>query len=80
MLKRFKIPLIATAIILTVTIIGGLAAITVIHYSDGSNREKAKRAELAGGGIATFGCIAIAPFWLYAAMKIGQEKRAKLKK
>ncbi len=79
MLQRFKIPMIATAIILTVTIAGGLAAITAIYYSDESNREKAKRAELAGGAIATFGCIAIAPFWLYAAMKIGHEKRAKLK-
>lgn len=80
MLKRFKIPIIATVVILTLTFIGGIGAITAIHYSDGSNRQKAKRAELAGGGIATMGCIAIAPFWFYVAVKIGQEKRAKLKK
>ncbi|GAB5404590.1 MAG: hypothetical protein Aurels2KO_28210 [Aureliella sp.] len=80
MLKRFKIQIIATAIILTLTIVGGLGAIAAIHASDGSNREKAKRAELAGGGIATMGCIAIAPFWLYAAVQLGKEKRAKLNK
>jgi len=78
-MQRFKTPIIASAAILVLTLIAGLAAITVIYNSDGTNGQKAERAGMVGSGIATAGCVAIAHFWLYAAAKIGQEKRRKSK-
>ncbi|QDS95648.1 hypothetical protein FF011L_44460 [Roseimaritima multifibrata] len=74
-MKRLKAPLIATAIVLVVTVVFGIGSIALIYNSSGSNRNKAERAGMVGGGIAAFGCIVIAPFWLYAAAKIGQERR-----
>jgi NADH:ubiquinone oxidoreductase subunit 4 (subunit M) len=74
-MKRFKVPLIATAIVFAAMVIIGIASISLIYSSSGSSRKKAERASMAGAGVATLGCIAIAPFWLYTAAKIGQERR-----
>ena len=74
-MKRFKAPLIVTAIVFVAMVVIGAASITLIYNSSGSSRKKAERASMAGAGIATLGCIVIAPFWLYTAAKIGQERR-----
>jgi len=75
-MKRFKTPLIATGIIFAAMVIIGIFSITLIHSSSGSSRRKAERASMAGAGVALLGCITIAPFWLYAAAKIGKERRS----
>ncbi len=74
-MKRFRVPLIATGIVFAAMAVIGIASITLIYNSSGSSRKKAERASMAGAGIATVGCIATAPFWLYTAAKIGQERR-----
>ncbi|XZE36327.1 hypothetical protein SH501x_001887 [Pirellulaceae bacterium SH501] len=74
-MKRFKVPLVATAIVFAAMLIIGISSISLIHISSGSSRSKAERASMAGAAVATLGCIAIAPFWLYTAAKIGQERR-----
>lgn len=74
-MKRFKAPLVATTIVFATMVIIGIASITLIYSSSGSSREKAARANMAGAGVAALGCIAIAPFWLYTAAKVGQERR-----
>lgn len=74
-MKRFKVPLVATAIVFVAMLIIGILSISLIYNSSGSSRSKAERASMAGAGVATLGCIAIAPFWLYTAAKIGQERR-----
>lgn len=75
-MQRFKTPLIVTAIVLPLMLIVGLGMISWIYSMDMSNRKKAERAGLAGSGVATMGCIVMAPFWLIAAAKLGKEKRA----
>ena len=74
-MQRFKIPLIATAVVFVAMVIISVASISLIYSSSGTSRNKAERASMAGAGVATLGCIAIAPFWLYTAAKIGQERR-----
>jgi cytochrome bd-type quinol oxidase subunit 2 len=74
MMKHLKVPLIATAAILALTFVIGLGSIALIYNSDGTNRQT-ERAGMAGAGVATACCIAIAPFWFVAAVKIGKEKR-----
>jgi hypothetical protein len=79
-MKRFKVPLIATAVAFVLMLIVGIVAITMITNSSGSSREKTQRAQMAGAGVATLGGICIAPFWLLAAAKLGKERREQLKK
>jgi len=74
-MRRFKIPLIATGVILALMLVVGAASIAWIANSDGSKRKRMERASMAGTAVATVGCIAIAPFWLYAAAKFGEERR-----
>ena len=58
-------------------ILVSVVLIVIIGNTSSSSLEAEKRAALAGTGVATLGCLAIAPFWLYAAFKIGQERRRK---
>ena len=78
-MQRFRVPLIATAIIGGCLLVISIVAITMIFNSEGSSQKKAERAGMVGGGVGTLGGIAIAPFWIYAAAKIGQERRRKKK-
>jgi hypothetical protein len=79
-MNRFKVPLIATAVVFALMLIIGIVSITMITNSSGSNQEKAQRAQMAGAGVATLGGICIAPFWILAAAKLGKERREQLKK
>lgn len=75
-MRHFKLPLIVTAITLSLAIVLGVAAILFISQSSGSRRQKQARAEMLGSGTATLACIVIAPFWIMAAAKAGKERRA----
>lgn len=77
MFKRFKIPLIATAIAFLLAVILNVIMITVIVNSNGSDREKAERSGKAGGAVGTVFVMVIAPFWIFTAAKIGAERRSK---
>jgi hypothetical protein len=79
-MNRFKVPLIATAVVLAMMLIIGIVTVTMITNSSGSNSEKTQRAQMAGAGVATLGGICIAPFWILAAAKLGKERREQLKK
>ena len=77
-MRHFKLPLIVTAIVLVLGIGVGGFGITQIHRSGKSNQEKRERAELLGGGVAMLVCFVIFPFWIFAAAKVGKERRAAL--
>ncbi len=75
MKKHFKRPLKVTAIVFPLMLVIGIIGVTMIHQSGDSNRKKMQRASMLGSGVATMGCIIIAPFWLIAAARIGAERR-----
>ena len=77
-MRHFKLPLIVTGIVFVLAIGLGLAAVTLIHRSGKSNQEKKERAELLGGGVAFATAIILFPFWIFAAAKVGKERRAAL--
>ena len=75
-MRHFKRPLIVTGITLAVAIIAGIAIVTVVHRAKISDREKKARVEMLGGGLALGVCMIIFPFWIFAADKVGKERRA----
>jgi hypothetical protein len=75
MMRHFKIALLATGIALLLAIAVGIAVVTSIHRSPASNREKAERAQQAGGAVAIATLVVVTPFWLFAAAKVGRERR-----
>jgi len=77
MLKRFKTPIIATAVAFLLAVILSVIMISVIVNSNGSDREKAERSGKAGGAVATLFVLTTAPFWIFTAAKIGAERRRK---
>ncbi|GDY23864.1 hypothetical protein LBMAG56_52110 [Verrucomicrobiota bacterium] len=77
-MRHFKLPLIATAIVFVLAIGVGVFGLIKIDRSGKSNQEKKERAELLGGGVATLVCFIIFPFWIFAAAKVGKERRAAL--
>jgi len=79
-MRTFKLPLIVTAVVIPVMVIAAVGTFLWLNGLDISNREKAERAEKLGAGIATMGCILIAPFWLIAAAKFGRQRREQMLK
>ena len=75
-MRHFKLPLIATGITLLVALIAGIAIVTSIYKSKLPNREKQARAEMLGGGMAIGVLLISFPFWIFAADKVGKERRA----
>ena len=75
-MHRFKLPLIVTGVALVLAIILGVVIITSIHGSRDSSRRKQERAAQAGGAVAVGVCVVVAPFWFWAAAKVGKERRA----
>ena len=74
-MRHFKLPLIVTGVSLLVALIVGIAIVTVIHRAKISDREKMARTEMLGGGMA-FGALMVSfPFWIFAAAKVGKERR-----
>ena len=78
-MKSFKTPIIVTAITFGLLIVIGIISITMIHNSSGSSRQKNERAAMVGSGAAVLGGIIVAPFWIYTASKVGQERRKSAK-
>ena len=79
MLKRFKIPLIATAVTFTLTVIFSVIMITAIVNSSRSDRERDLRIEKASVAAAYLFLFTTTPFWLITSYKIGAERRRKSK-
>jgi hypothetical protein len=77
-MKHFKLSLIVTAIVLPAMIIGVVISFVWLNSLSISNREKAARAEKLGTGIATLGCVVMAPFWLVSAANLGKERRKRM--
>jgi hypothetical protein len=74
-MRHFKLPLIITGITLLLALIFGLTAITLIHRSQISRRQKEERAQKLGGATALGTLLIITPFWLIASAKVGKERR-----
>ena len=75
-MRHFKTPLVVTGITLLVAIIAGIGMVTSIHKAKLSDREKKARVELLGGGMAIGVLMIVFPFWILAAGKVGNERRA----
>lgn len=76
-MRHFKLPLIVTGVVVALALVFGLAAVTWIHQSKLSDRKKLARAQMLGAGTAVTTCLVIVPFWLFAAAKVGKERRAR---
>jgi hypothetical protein len=74
-MRHFKLPLLVTGITLLIALIVGVAVVSSIHGSPASNQRKLERAQQIGGAVAVGACVVIAPFWLFAAAKVGKERR-----
>lgn len=74
-MRHFKVPIIVTCVALVLALIVSVVVVTSIHNSKGSSRSKALRAQQAGAGVAVATCLVIAPFWLFAAAKVGKARR-----
>lgn len=76
-MRHFKMPLIVSAIVLVVMIGLGLCGAYWIHRS-GINTNQ--RAEMLGQGVGILTVVIVFPFWIFAAAKVGKERREKLAK
>ncbi|MSR80175.1 MAG: hypothetical protein EXS11_05550 [Gemmataceae bacterium] len=74
-MHHFKLSLIVTGIVVVLVVIAGGVGIYYIDKNSKSDQEKRVRGERLGMGIGTFAGILVAPFWLFAAAKMGKEKR-----
>lgn len=79
-MSRFKVPMIATAIILVLALVVSIGMITWVHGLKIPERQKQERAQKLGGGVGVATVVAIAPFWLIAAAKLGKERRETAKR
>ena len=73
---HFKWPLIITAVCLPIAIAIGLGVVLHMDRTGTPPAEMKARSEMLGQGLALFVCIVIGPFWVFAASKFGQERRA----
>lgn len=73
---EFRLPIRVTVIAFIVAILLVVAGSTWIYMSESSASRANRRAEMMGTGLAVLMCIVVAPFWLMAAGKIGEERRA----
>ena len=74
-MKPFKRPLIITGIAFAVALLVGIVGVTLIHNAELSNRKKQERAQMLGAGVGITTCVVVAPFWLFAAAKVGKARR-----
>ena len=73
---HFKWPMIVTAVCLPLAIAVGLGVVLSMDRTNVSPAELQERSKMLGQGLAIFICIVIGPFWVFAASKYGQERRA----
>ena len=74
--QEFKLPIRVTAIALGLALVAVVAGSSWIYMSTSSNSKAMRRAEMMGTGVAVMTCLAVAPFWLMASAKVGEERRA----
>ncbi len=75
-MRPFKLPLIVTGIAFTLALVIVIAASAWVYQSETSNRRKVDRAQKIGSGVGIATCMVIAPFWFFAAAKVGKQRRA----
>lgn len=76
--KHFRTPLIVTGVVFLLVLLIGIGGIIVIVNSNATDQAKAARSAMLGSGVATTACLIVAPFWIFAAAKLGKERRAAL--
>ena len=77
-MHHFKLPMIVTAVTLLVAVLVGVAGMAMIVSSKESSRTKKERASMLGSGLGIATGVISAPFWWFAAAKLGKERRARL--
>ncbi len=77
-MRYFKVPLIATGIAFVLFIVVGIIGLVAIDRTARNDQEKMTRGTLLGQGLGTLLCFAVGPFWIFAAAKLGKERRAAL--
>jgi hypothetical protein len=75
-MRHFKLPILVTVVAFVLVMAIGIGGTIWITQSAGSNREKETRAQMLGSGSAMLLGVIVAPFWFYAAAKVGKERRA----
>ena len=74
-MRHYRLPVIVSGVMLLLITVVGLAATPWIKQTGGDTKE---RVEMLGGGLAILFGITITPFWFYAAIEAGKERRAAL--
>jgi len=74
-MSYFRLPLIVTGVGFGAVILLGIIGMAVILGGSAPDRDKQTRAGLLGSGLATVFCLGVAPFWIFAAAKLGKDRR-----
>lgn len=72
---EFKRPIRISCIVLAIAIILVIVGATWIFLSESSSTKANRRAVMLGSGLGVLASLVVAPFWLFAAGKIGKERR-----
>lgn len=72
---EFRLPIRVTVIAFVVALVVVISGSTWIYMFESSSRRANRRAEMMGTGLAVVTSLVVAPFWLMAAGKVGQERR-----
>ena len=76
MYQHFRLPIRVTWISLAIVFVVGIILVTKIHREKIGDQKKIARIEKLGSGLAMMNFLVIAPFWFFAAAKVGKERRA----
>lgn len=77
-MRYFRFPLIVTGIAFVVFLILGITGMVMIDRTARNDQEKIARGTLLGQGLGTLISFVVAPFWIFAAAKMGKDRRAAL--
>lgn len=77
-MRYFRLPLIVTGISFVGFLILGITGMIMIDRTARNDQEKMARGTLLGQGLGTLVSFVVAPFWIFAAAKMGKDRRAAL--
>jgi hypothetical protein len=77
-MRYFKVPLIATGIGFVLFILLGIIGMVAIDRTARNDQEKMNRGALLGQGLGTLFAFVVGPFWIFAAAKLGKDRREAL--